>query len=63
VAGFDDAHFSHYVTPPLTTMDMLSDELWRLSMRRLIAAIDGETGLAFDAVVPRLALRASTRAR
>ncbi|MGE5251865.1 MAG: LacI family DNA-binding transcriptional regulator [Bacteroidota bacterium] len=43
VAGFDDAPFSQYLTPPLTTVRAPTEEVGRTAVRQLLRLIRAET--------------------
>ncbi len=63
VAGFDNIQFGRYTSPPLTTVDLQSERMGVAGMGRLLAAIEGDTGVDFTMVEPQLILRASTMRR
>jgi DNA-binding LacI/PurR family transcriptional regulator len=60
-AGFDDIAFTRYAYPPLTTVDTRSEEVGRVAMGRLLAAIRGESEEGAVTIEPRLIPRESTR--
>jgi LacI family transcriptional regulator len=63
VAGFDNIEFGRYTSPPLTTVDLQSEQMGVAAMEKLLAIIDGNPTNDFTVVEPRLVLRASTVAR
>lgn len=62
VVGFDDLPDAHHYLPPLTTVRQDFAALGTLTLRVIIAAIDGDGDVVHDMIVPELIVRASTSA-
>lgn len=63
IVGFDDLPLAARTDPPLTTVRQPLQEMGRLALQRIIAAVNGPALAAEAIVVPaRLVLRASTAA-
>jgi LacI family transcriptional regulator len=63
VAGFDNIQYGRFTFPPLTTVDLQSEQMGVAGMERLFAAIDGKEGSALTVIEPQLILRASSGPR
>jgi len=66
VAGFDNVRYGQYAYPGLTSVDMMSETIGELAMRRLMAVIAGTDepiGFKDDVLQPRLIVRESTSAK
>jgi LacI family transcriptional regulator len=64
IAGFDNIAYGRYVTPSLTSVDMVSEDIGAVAMRHLIAMIGRMPSLPQQEVLPsRVIPRESTRAR
>ncbi len=64
VAGFDDIIYGRYMTPPLTTVALHSEEIGELAMQRLLQLVAGDHFEPFDEIIaPRLIPRGSTQRR
>jgi LacI family transcriptional regulator len=63
VAGFDNIQYGRFTFPPLTTVDLQSEQLGTAGMTRLLAAIEGKEGPALTVIEPQLVLRASSGPR
>ncbi|MFT4170963.1 MAG: LacI family DNA-binding transcriptional regulator [Rhodocyclaceae bacterium] len=61
MAGFDDIPVARYMQPPLTSVDMRSEQQGEAAMNRLLTAIAREEGDSDVLLEPRLIPRASTR--
>jgi DNA-binding LacI/PurR family transcriptional regulator len=60
VVGFDDLPDARHFLPPLTTIRQDFAALGALALRRILAAIEGDTGVQHDVIEPRLVERSST---
>lgn len=60
VAGFDDIPVAAFMQPPLTTVDMRSEEQGEAAMRLLLDAVSGHGNASDILLEPRLVPRAST---
>jgi LacI family transcriptional regulator len=63
VAGIDNIQFGRYTSPPLTTVDLCSEQMGETGMTRLLAAIAGDTGADLTTLEPQLILRSSVARR
>ncbi len=63
VAGFDNIQYGRFTFPPLTTVDLQSEQMGVAGMERLLAAIGDKEGPALTVVEPQLILRASSGPR
>lgn len=63
VAGFDNIQYGRFTFPPLTTVDLQSEQLGVAGMERLLTAIGDKEGPALTVVEPQLILRASSGPR
>lgn len=66
IAGFDNIAYGRYVTPALTSVDMSSEAIGEVAMRRLIRMISGGESLPtpdHEIMDSRLVVRGSTGAR
>ncbi len=63
VAGFDNIQFGRYSAPPLTTVDLQSEQMGIAAMDKLLAIIDGKPAEELTLIAPQLILRSSTIAR
>lgn len=59
VAGFDNIQFGRYTAPPLTTVDLQSEQMGVVGMNKLLAAIAGDDSVDFTMIEPQLILRSS----
>ncbi|MBV8667118.1 MAG: LacI family DNA-binding transcriptional regulator [Burkholderiaceae bacterium] len=60
VAGFDNIEFGRYTYPPLTTVDLQSEQMGVSAAEKLLAIIDGKATDDITTIEPRLIVRAST---
>jgi LacI family transcriptional regulator len=63
IAGFDNIPFGRFTAPPLTTVDLRSEQLGEVGMNKLIAAIDGDASIDAITLDPQLIARSSVRRR
>ncbi len=66
IAGFDNVLYGQYAFPGLTSVDMMSEKIGELAMRRLmsvIAGTDEPIGFKDDVLQPSLVVRESTSAK
>jgi LacI family transcriptional regulator len=66
IAGFDNIAYGRYVTPALTTVDMASEAIGEVAMRRLARMISNPelpVGPAHETLASRVVVRDSTVAR
>ncbi len=66
IAGFDNVRFGRFAHPRLTSVDMMSEKIGEIAMRRLmsvIAGTDEPIGFKDDVLQPRLVVRESTSAK
>lgn len=62
IAGFDNIPACRYVEPPLTTVEMRSEEMGEAAMKQVLAIITGTGGQDSDILLePRLVVRQSAR--
>ncbi|MGY8635358.1 substrate-binding domain-containing protein [Bradyrhizobium sp. 14AA] len=59
VTGFDDLDFAQYLSPPLTTVAIRSEEMGRIAAERLVAILDGNTAQS-ECLATQLVVRSST---
>lgn len=62
VVGFDDLPEARHFLPPLTTVRQDFAELGQLTLRRILAAIEGVDVVQHETIEPRLVVRSSTAA-
>jgi LacI family transcriptional regulator len=60
VAGFDNIEFGRYTYPPLTTVDLQSEQMGVSATEKLLAIIDGIPTSDITTIEPRLIVRTST---
>ncbi|MCH8621997.1 LacI family DNA-binding transcriptional regulator [Undibacterium sp. TS12] len=63
VAGFDNIQYGRYTSPPLTSVDLQSEEMGVTAMRKLISMINGDTSTGLTTIAPQLVLRSSVMNR
>jgi LacI family transcriptional regulator len=63
VAGFDNIEFGRYTYPPLTTVDLQSEQMGVTGAEKLLAIIDGKPADDITTIEPRLIVRTSTANR
>ncbi|TFW30858.1 LacI family DNA-binding transcriptional regulator [Massilia horti] len=63
VAGFDNIQYGRYTSPPLTTVDLRSEQMGVIGMNKLLAAIAGDTSTDHTMLEPQLILRSSVMRR
>lgn len=66
VAGFDNIRYGRFAFPRLTSVEMMSEKIGEIAMRRLmsvIAGTDEPIGFKDDVLQPRLVVRESTSAK
>lgn len=62
VAGIDNVPYGEYASPALTTVDIQSEKMGELAMRKLIDALAGHADAGYSTFEPRLIVRGSTAA-
>lgn len=60
ISGFDDIEFAALLSPPLTSLQVRTDEIGRLAGERILAVIGGEAASEPLEIETRLVARAST---
>lgn len=60
VAGFDNIAYGRFASPTLTSVDMMSEAVGEVAMRRLVALIQGVPTQHDDVLTSRLVVREST---
>jgi LacI family transcriptional regulator len=60
IVGFDDLELAAHLEPALTTVRVPSDEMWRLAVERVLAALRGETPPRATQIQVSLVLRESS---
>jgi LacI family transcriptional regulator len=63
VAGFDNIEFGRYTSPPLTTIDLQSEQMGVTATEKLLAIINGAQTNDITTIEPRLIVRNSTMSR
>jgi DNA-binding LacI/PurR family transcriptional regulator len=63
VGGFDNVPYGEYAYPALTTVDMQSEQMGELAMRKLIDSLAGKNDIEYSLLEPRLVVRDSTMRR
>lgn len=63
IAGFDNIAYGRYCSPALTSVDMMSEAVGEVAMRRLVQAIQGLGSTDVDVLTSRLVVRESTAVR
>lgn len=63
IAGFDNIAYGRFCSPPLTSVDMMSEGVGELAMRRLVQSIQGLGSTDVDVLTSRLVVRESTGVR
>jgi LacI family transcriptional regulator len=63
VAGFDNIQYGRYASPALTTVDLKSELMGELAMKKILAAVEGRSEEESAVLAPQLIVRASTKAR
>ncbi|MET1114655.1 MAG: LacI family DNA-binding transcriptional regulator [Comamonas sp.] len=63
IAGFDNIAYGRFCSPALTSVDMMSEAVGELSMRRLVETIQGVGSTEVDVLTSRLVVRESTGLR
>jgi LacI family transcriptional regulator len=62
ISGFDDIEFVSLLEPPLTTLQVRTDEIGRMAGEHVLASLKGEVTTAPVEIETRLMVRASTGA-
>ncbi|MGH8446618.1 MAG: LacI family DNA-binding transcriptional regulator [Solimonas sp.] len=60
ISGFDDIEFVSLLDPPLTTLQVRTDEIGRLAGEQVVAALKGEPAAGPVEIETRLVIRGST---
>ncbi len=60
IVGFDDLELANQLAPPLTTVQVPTEAMWRLAADRLMAALRGEPVPAHTVLDVQLVVRGST---
>ncbi|WNG20624.1 LacI family DNA-binding transcriptional regulator [Cystobacter fuscus] len=63
VTGIDNVPYGEYSAPSLTTVDIQSEKMGELAMRKLLDALSGVTDSGYATFEPRLIVRESTARR
>ena len=63
VAGFDNIQFGRYASPPLTTVDLRSEEMGVVGMNTLLSTIGDDANIDLALLEPQLILRSSITRR
>ncbi|MDR7049370.1 LacI family transcriptional regulator [Duganella sp. 3397] len=63
VAGFDNIQFGRYASPPLTTVDLRSEEMGVVGMNTLLSNIGDDASIDLTLLEPQLVLRSSIKRR
>ncbi|WNG30176.1 LacI family transcriptional regulator [Cystobacter fuscus] len=63
VTGIDNVPYGEYSAPSLTTVDIQSEKMGELAMRKLLDALGGVTDSGYATFEPRLIVRESTARR
>lgn len=63
VAGFDNIAYGRFCSPMLTSVDMMSEAIGEVAMRRLVDVIQGVQGTHDDVLTSRVIVRESTARR
>jgi LacI family transcriptional regulator len=60
VAGFDDIPYAQYVSPPLTSVNLQSEGMGELAMRKMLDLLAGRPAENYTVLDAHLMLRGST---
>lgn len=63
VAGFDNVPYAEYVSPPLTSVNLQSQGLGELAMKKMLNLLSGKPADGYTVLEPQLVLRRSTMKR
>lgn len=63
VCGFDDIPYAAYVSPSLTSVDLQSEGMGELAMKKMLNLLSGNASADEQFLEPRLVARASTHSR